>query len=110
MILPFGKFRGKRLKELPHWYLSWLDTQEWFRTRFPLLADAVTQRLDAMADDQTADEPQTTALATDVLKFWRRTTLAKWHPDKPGGSHAAFLAVSDAIESLGAMLDRGVRA
>ncbi len=111
MRLTFGKFNGARIADVPVWYLSWLDSQAWFGERFPPLAEAVTRRLDALADDQTADEPPTTALATDVLKSWRRAVLAKWHPDRAGGSHAAFLAVTDAVESLGAMLtERGVSA
>lgn len=111
MRLTFGKFNGARIDDVPTWYLTWIDSQAWFGERFPLLAEAVAQRLDALAYDQTTAEPPTTALATDVLKSWRRTVLARWHPDRPGGSHAAFLAVNDAVESLGAMLtERGVSA
>ncbi len=111
MRLTFGKFNGARIEDVPRWYLAWLDSQEWFAERFTPLAEAVARRLDTLADDQSIDEPQTTALATDVLKNWRRTVLAKWHPDRQGGSHAAFLAATDAVESLGAMLiERGVSA
>ena len=111
MRFTFGKFNGVRIEDAPRWYLSWLDSQEWVIERFPRLAEAVAQRLDALADDQTTAELPTTALAKDVLKTWRRTVLAKWHPDKLGGSHAAFIAVTDAVDSLGAMLiERGVSA
>lgn len=107
MRLSFGKFNGARIEDVPRWYLVWLDSQPWFADRFPRLAEAVARRLDALADD----EPQTTSLAADTLKTWRRAMLAKWHPDRPGGSHAGFLAVSDAIQSLNEMLTgRGVSA
>lgn len=106
MILPFGKHRGKSLCEVPRQYLSWLDAQTWFAESYPRLAEAVTRSLSG-----GDDESQTTALATDVLKVWRRTILARFHPDRPGGSHAAFLAVTDAIESLASMLaKKGVSA
>ena len=111
MRLTFGKFNGARIDDVPSWYLSWLTNQAWFGERFPQLAEAVARRLDAVAHDQTTDEPPTTGIATDVLKRWRRTVLARWHPDKPGGSHSAFLAVSDAVESLSKLLaTKGVSA
>ena len=104
MRLTFGKFNGARIDDVPAWYLFWLSNQDWFGERFPQLAEAVVRRLDALADDQTPAEPPTTALATDILKRWRRTVLAKWHPDRAGGSHAAFIAVNDAVESLSKLL------
>ncbi len=106
MRFTFGKFNGARIDDVPTWYLSWLTNQDWFTERFPRLAEAVTRRLDALADDQTIDEPPTTALATDVLKTWRREVLKKWHPDRDGGSHEAFVAVTDAVQTLGEMLAR----
>ncbi len=104
MRLHFGKFNGQQIDEVPLWYLDWLANQPWLAQRFPLLATAARQRLDG-DDNQTS-----TAINGDVLKTWRRTVLAKWHPDKDGGSHSAFLAVSDAVETLSAMLTHGGRA
>ena len=84
MRLTFGKFNGARIDAVPSWYLAWLDEQPWLREKFPALAEAVARRLDA---------------------------LVRWHPDKPNGSHQAFLAVTDAVESLSKLLiERGVSA
>lgn len=111
MTFRFGKFYGKKIADVPVWYLTWLADQDWFAERFPQMAAAVSRRLDALADNQTNDETSTTAITTDVLKSWRRSMLAKWHPDKPGGSHPAFLAASDCVESLSRLLtERGVSA
>jgi len=102
MILHFGKYRGKSIHEVPRSYLRWLNEQPWFSDEHPWLASEV--RLLLGTSESTAEGTRSTAITTDVLKSWRRSMLARWHPDKPGGSHAAFLAVSDAVESLGAML------
>ena len=29
-LMAFGKFRGKKLSDVPPWYLLWLPEQEWF--------------------------------------------------------------------------------
>lgn len=103
MFLPFGKFNGEKLTDVPTWYLEWLGQQKWFAEKFPQLAAEATRIL----DDDDAPQPAT-ALSRDVLKTWRRSVLKKWHPDRDGGSHAAFVAVSDAVQTLGEMLaERG---
>ena len=35
MALPFGKFRGKLLADIPNYYLNWLLEQEWFEVDHP---------------------------------------------------------------------------
>ena len=106
MILPFGKHRGKLLCEVPKSYLKWLSGESWFTDDYPSLAVQVRELLGTSSDAK----PET-MLVADTLKKWRRTVLAKWHPDRQGGSHSAFIAVSDAIESLSKMLvERGVSA
>lgn len=101
MFLPFGKFNGEKLTDVPTWYLEWLGQQKWFADKFPQLAAEAKRILDD--DDDDAPQPAT-GLSRDVLKTWRRSMLAKWHPDKPNGSHEGFVAVQDAIETLGEML------
>lgn len=114
MILPFGKHRGKFLSEVPRSYLRWLNDQEWFQEEYQWDLAPEVRRLLGTSSDTTAKpntQQQSTALVNDTLKVWRRAVLAKWHPDRPGGSHSAFLAVSDAVESLSNMLiERGVSA
>ena len=87
----------------PTWYLEWLGQQKWFAEKFPQLAAEATRILDDDDNDDDAPQPAT-ALSRDVLKTWRRSVLKKWHPDRDGGSHAAFVAVSDAVQLLGEML------
>ena len=106
MILPFGKHRGKSLCEVPRSYLRWLDSQTWFHDEHPFLADDIRRFLGTSSDanPEPESQQQTPMLVADTLKSWRRTVLAKWHPDRPGGSHSAFLAVNDAVQTLVSML------
>lgn len=107
MRLTFGKYNGEKLTEVPIWYLEWLGQQKWFNEKFPQLAAEAKRILDDDDNDDDAPIPAT-ALSHDVLKTWRRSVLKKWHPDRDGGSHAAFVAVSDAVQTLGEMLaERG---
>ncbi|MFM9961771.1 MAG: putative quorum-sensing-regulated virulence factor [Planctomycetaceae bacterium] len=110
MILPFGKHAGKPLCDVPRSYLRWLNTQDWFHDEYRWdLAAEVRRLLGTTANTET--QPPSTVIVTDTLKTWRRAVLAKWHPDRAGGSHSAFLAASDAVESLTKLLaERGVSA
>jgi hypothetical protein len=105
MILDFGKHRGKFIHEVPRSYLRWLNEQPWFAEEHPFLADHVRRLLGTSETAQeTRQQQQPASLMADTLKTWRRAVLTKWHPDRAGGSHAAFIAVSDAVDSLASML------
>jgi hypothetical protein len=34
-VMPFGKYRGTYIEDVPTDYLSWLLAQDWFRVKFP---------------------------------------------------------------------------
>jgi len=34
MVIPFGKYIGKDIRELPSNYLTWLMEQDWFEEKF----------------------------------------------------------------------------
>ena len=98
---------------MPKSYLKWLSRESWFADDYPSLAAQVRELLGTSSDAKTElkSQQQTTMLVADTLKTWRRTVLAKWHPDRAGGSHSAFVAVTDAVETLGKlMIERGVSA
>jgi len=40
-LLPFGKFKGKAIDEVPDSYLTWLLEQDWFEEKFEDLFDDV---------------------------------------------------------------------
>ena len=41
--LPFGKFKGQSLAEIPSSYLSWLLEQDWFEDEYVSLFDDVQE-------------------------------------------------------------------
>lgn len=112
MYLWFGKHYGKSIHEVPRSYLEWLNRQEWFALEHPDLAWNVRQLLGTSEGKRAHNQSQqTTALVADTFKSWRQKALSKWHPDRPGGSHSAFVAVNDVIDSLSTLLkDKGVLA
>jgi len=100
MNIPFGRHRGKPLCEVPRSYMRWLTSQIWFDLEYPELAAELRDVLNPDATPRDAAR----GITTNELKKWRSAVLLKWHPDRPGGSHAAFIAVTDAVDSLAALL------
>jgi uncharacterized protein (DUF3820 family) len=45
LTMPFGKFQGRTLQELPDQYLSWLVFQPWLEEKFPSLKNATELEL-----------------------------------------------------------------
>lgn len=43
--LPFGKFKGKDIEDLPRSYLEWLTEQEWFWKKYPEGCKAVAAEM-----------------------------------------------------------------
>lgn len=43
--VPFGKYRGERIVDIPRGYLYWLTTQEWFREQYYDLFDSIKEIL-----------------------------------------------------------------
>ena len=48
--IPFGKFKGRYLRDLPDWYLVWLYGQEWCKKDYPGLFDYVVRNADLLPD------------------------------------------------------------
>lgn len=46
MKIPFGKYSGKLLADIPNSYLAWLLDQDWFFQSHPLLADMAKKESD----------------------------------------------------------------
>lgn len=93
MIMTFGKYRGKPLRDIPLDYLQWV-LGNCTRCSPALLAEIkiVLQRVEA--------RPAKSELALPAIAArWYRTLAAKFHPDR-GGSHEAMKAINRANDLL----------
>lgn len=83
--MPFGKFRGQPVDQLPQEYLAWLATV----ARPPLSLEV--QRV-------LCSEPVLCVDSDRVHNVFRRLAR-KWHPDN-GGDNRAMAAVNDFYAAL----------
>jgi preprotein translocase subunit Sec63 len=90
MKMPFGKYKGEWVEDLPESYLLWLI--ENVSLREPLRA-AVWEALEGQGPEPDfLPQPQT------VKSIYRRLSL-KYHPDR-GGSTEAQQALNEFYEAL----------
>uniref|UniRef100_A0A7C4QKX3 J domain-containing protein n=1 Tax=Schlesneria paludicola TaxID=360056 RepID=A0A7C4QKX3_9PLAN len=97
MRMPFGKYRGQPLSEIPQHYLEWLLRSVDLR---PSLEAAVIAEL-----NQRYKPPPPPIDLKAVTKAWYRQLTLKYHPDR-GGSNAAMAAINDAYDVLRELLAR----
>ena len=87
--MPFGKYRGYRIEDIPEEYLLWLwdniELREPLRTK-------VRRTLDQLDIYEPLPEEQ-------LVKRVYRELASKWHPDH-GGSNDAMLAINEFYERL----------
>lgn len=89
--MPFGKYKGRPLYELPDDYLEWLSTRELRGT----LKSAVIRELRKRTGIETAHPGPSGALldVRGIAAAWYRRLAVEFHPDK-GGSHEAMKAIN----------------
>jgi hypothetical protein len=108
VTMPFGKYNGRPLTELPDQYLAWLLTPPVI-LREPLrqfVLDEASRRDRVRAAERAAALVTTDVVdaAHDIIKQGVRALTRTHHPDA-GGSAAAMQAVNNAAELLRALLD-----
>lgn len=80
--LPFGKYRGIPLDQVPKNYLVWcLDTINDLR---PALRKAIELEVFGDHQDYEAGKVAGVKLAIDSIKSWHRKEAITHHPDKGG--------------------------
>lgn len=102
MKMPFGKYRGRDVADLPEDYTIWL--LEHVRLR-PTLRRAVEARLGLLELERLRDELRAECaqlmgeLDNDTIGRWYREMARRFHPDA-GGSHEAMKAINAGKELL----------
>jgi hypothetical protein len=81
--MPFGKFKGSELAELPDGYLSWLveNIDLWEPLRGRVLSEMEERGL-------LPDRPTSRGLDPDKVKTVYRELSMQFHPDRGGNSEA----------------------
>ena len=120
MKMPFGKYRGEDVADVPEDYLAWVI--ENCELRSEAIADAIEARLagtyqrGARRHERAASPPPpprppgagTTAggaaggelaLLEKVVRAWHRQMTLKYHPDR-GGTHEQMVVVNEGAEPL----------
>ncbi len=102
MEMPFGKYRGNYIDEIPTSYLSWL----WRNANlFGALRDAVYEELRTReAREEFANSGASSGTSVSVIDAKQiqriyRTLAFRWHPDR-GGSTSAMQAVNEFYDEL----------
>ena len=101
MRMPFGKWRGYELDEIPLTYLQWLWANAELKGG---LSDAVYEAIQYQQEQIERRQyyspamPTTKVDAVQIQKIYRNLAM-KWHPDK-GGNHAAMQALNEFYEQI----------
>jgi hypothetical protein len=101
--MPFGRYRGWGVAELPDDYLSWLLTLPDLREPLAAAIRREAERRGVTEFHAPDPEPVPVAVAEEVIGAGVRSLARKYHPDV-GGSHAQMVAVNEAAASLRRLL------
>lgn len=98
--MPFGKHKGKLLRDLPDTYLAWLlglsDLREPLKTELRLEGE---RRVRSYAPPKPARELPPRETAEEIITAGYRQVALRRHPDH-GGTHDEMLAVNAAADWL----------
>lgn len=92
MNMPFGKYKGLPLSQLPDDYIEWLIRE--FRPKEPLMTKL------KMELQWRAPAP---ASMLEVVNAGYKTLAMKYHPDK-GGTNEQMKSLNNSVECLRRML------
>jgi hypothetical protein len=96
MEIPFGKYRGKQIKELPFNYLEWLTSIELLEP----LRTCVKAEYDKRLYDQSGWEgPIDLRVIDDIISAGVRSLAGTHHPDV-GGDHQKMITINNAADWL----------
>jgi hypothetical protein len=94
--IPFGKYRGMPVGQLPTEYLEWLTTID---VREPLATQIRGEYERRLYDQSAIESPITLRLVDQIVSAGVRSLARTYHPD--GGSHhAEMVAINNAADWL----------
>ena len=105
--VPFGKYRGRLLSELPNDYLEWLYSRQNIREPLRSQVDAEYERRRINEEERGTElvPGELLAMAEEVVKIGFRNLARRYHPDS-GGSHERMTELNRAVEFLRKGLER----
>jgi hypothetical protein len=107
MTMPFGKYAGRHVGDLPRDYIRWCLRA--LTAMLPELRAAMRRALeDGPAATRAADVTPASAVVGRIdseLKSWYRRASLEHHPDR-GGDVRAMIVINSAFEVLSSALGR----
>jgi hypothetical protein len=96
--MPFGKYKGELIEDIPTDYLRWLFRECNLR---PPLRYAVERELAIRRADAASNPPAAQAAPAwaSIIREWHREMALKFHPDR-GGHVEAMKAINHAADRL----------
>ena len=91
--MPFGKYRGLSVHEIPKSYLLWLIDN------IKDLSPTLKREVEAILRIGETVHFSNDGLGP-LLKDWYRALAKDYHPDRRGGNTAAMAAINDARDRL----------
>lgn len=107
MEMPFGKYVGTEVSELPTKYLEWLtencdlygDLEEEIEAELQSRYAAKTKKANSRPPNPEPKSSMPTAGLQPIVRDWYRDLARRYHPDA-GGSDAEMSVVNTAHERL----------
>jgi hypothetical protein len=96
ITMPFGKYRGCFISELPLEYLDWLLDQEFIRNP---LRSTLEREFEKRLHSQEPNNAIDISLIDELVSAGLRTLSKKYHPDL-GGDHDLMVALNNCAEWL----------
>ena len=96
MEIPFGKYRGKQVKELPFNYLEWLTSIELLEPLRTKVKEEYERRL---FDQSRWEGPIDLKVVDEIISAGVRSLARTHHPDS-GGDHEKMVQINNAADWL----------